>query len=171
MTELSGLGWWSGVENQIDMEEETPRVSIFEGSENNGEDAVEDNTVSYSHSTTNMSINIPEGWEYEINEYTEGSSSFGISFWPTGETEGKLKFLYYEAFGVCGTGLSEEIITIGDYEASKGIFYNSKVWDFISFRVEPRGYVILNEGADEWLAERIDEAMAIIETIRIGENK
>ena len=142
-----------------------PKISTLEGSENNGEDATEANRVSYS----NMSINIPEGWEYEINEYTEGSSSFGISFWPEGETEGKLKFLYYEAFGVCGTGLSQEIIKIGNYEASKATYGNSKVWNFIALRVEPRWYVILNEGATEWLAKRMEEVMAIIETICVAE--
>ena len=70
-----------------------------------GDNALDTTRVSASHGEHTLSISIPEGWEYEIKEYSDESSSFGIYFWPEGETEGKLSFLYYDAWGVCGTGL------------------------------------------------------------------
>ena len=122
--------------------------------------------VSASHGERTLSINIPEGWEYEIKEYSDENSGFGIHFWPEGETEGKLSFLYYDAWGVCGTGLKSETIEIGGYEASKGN-YNDGIWEFICFQKEPGWCVILNDAAYAWLERRMEEAMKIIDTIQV----
>ena len=129
-------------------------------------DTMDANRVSASHGEHTLSISIPEGWEYEIKEYSDESSSFGIFFWPEGETEGKLSFLYYDAWGVCGTGLESETIEIGGYEASQGN-YNGGIWEFICFQKEPGWCVIKNDAAYAWLGKHIDEAMEIIDTVRL----
>ncbi len=147
--------------NQPDKETELDEEDIYK--------TKEEERVSYSHGTVSLSISIPEGWEYEIEEYQEGGANFGINFRPTDQTEGILKFHYHEFFGVCGTGLSEEIITLGEYEARQGTFDNGKVWDFISLRNEEGVYVIMNNGADHWLKEYMEEAMEILNTIHIGD--
>ena len=130
------------------------------------EDVTDENRVYASHGERTLSINIPEGWEYEIKEYSDEYSGFGIHFWPKGETEGRLSFLYYDAWGVCGTGLKSETIEIGGYEASQGN-YNDGIWEFISFRKEPGWCVIKNDAAYAWLGKHIDEAMEIIDTIQV----
>ena len=134
--------------------------------DDSGDNALDTTRVSASHSERTLSINIPEGWEYEIKEYSDESSSFGIYFWPEGETEGKLSFLYYDAWGVCGTGLESETIEIGGYEASQGN-YNGGIWEFICFQKEPGWCVIKNDAAYAWLGKHIDEAMEIIDTVRV----
>lgn len=131
-----------------------------------GDNALDTTRVSASHGEHTLSISIPEGWEYEIKEYSDESSSFGIYFWPEGETEGKLSFLYYDAWGVCGTGLESETIEIGGYEASQGN-YNGGIWEFICFQKEPGWCVIKNDAAYAWLGKHIDEAMEIIDTVRV----
>ena len=73
--------------------------------------------IEYSCNWVNMRLVKLEGWEYEIDEYAEGVYDFGISFWPKGQSEGKLKLHYYDAFGVCGTGLSSKEIVIGERTA------------------------------------------------------
>ena len=134
--------------------------------DDSGDNASDTTKVSASHDELTLSINIPEGWEYEIKEYSDEYSGFGIYFWPEGETDGKLSFLYYDAWGVCGTGLKSETIEIGGYEASKGN-YNDGIWEFICFRNEPGWCVILNDAAYAWLGKRMDEAMEIIDTVRV----
>lgn len=131
-----------------------------------GDSASDTTRVSASHGEHTLSISIPEGWEYEIKEYSDESSSFGIYFWPEGETEGKLSFLYYDAWGVCGTGLESETIEIGGYEASQGN-YNGGIWEFICFQKGPGWCVIKNDAAYAWLGKHIDEAMEIIDTVRV----
>ena len=100
-------------------------------------------TVQHSRGYANISLTIPDGWEY----YAEDSgdeNDFCIAFWPEGQTEGKIKVWYYDSFGVCGTGLEEEKITIGEYEAYQGTYDNRKTWNFISFLGMPGSYVVLN---------------------------
>lgn len=161
---LSELGW-------VSREELAGKVFKNDGVEADGsseEDVTDENRVSASHGDLTLSINIPEGWEYDIKEYSDEYSGFGINFWPKGETEGKLSFLYYDVWGVCGTGLKSETIEIGGYEASQGN-YDGGIWEFISFRKEPGWCVIKHSGTSicTWLEERMDEAMAIIETIQV----
>lgn len=122
----------------------------------------------HSHRNANIFLRVFDGWEYEIEE-REGSNEFCIAFWPTGRSEGKIKVWYYEFFGVCGTGLEEKKITIGNYEACKGTYDNKEVWDFIILLGTPDYYVIMNNGADMWWSEYGDEAMQILNTLVVGD--
>lgn len=127
--------------------------------------------VAYSHGNANMSLKMIGGWEYEINEYTKDCVNFGISFWPKGHSEGKVSLQYYpNGFGVCGTGLSGENITIGGYKAYKGTYDNNRVWDFISFQDVQGSYVVMNEGANTWWNEYGNEAMFILATVNIAKD-
>ena len=126
-------------------------------------------TVYESGNFSNISLTIPHDWEYET-EKGNSNGEYCIAFWPEDQTEGKLKLWYYTAFGVCGTGLEEKEITVGDYKAWQGTYDNKKVWDFISFRGMPGSYVVMNDGADKWWSQYGDEAMDILSTAKIAEN-
>ena len=125
-------------------------------------------TVRESGQFSNISITIPHDWKYEA-EKGNNDGEYCIAFWPKDQTEGKLKLWYYTAFGVCGTGLEEKEITVGEYEAWQGTYDNKKVWDFILFRGMPGSYAVMNEGADEWWDEYGEEAMEIISTVKLAE--
>lgn len=162
---LRELGWVAQVEA-------TEPIAFDDALTENpeGDDGVEETSdttrVSASYGEHTLSISIPEGWEYEIKEYSDENSSFGIYFWPEGETEGKLSFLYYDAWGVCGTGLISETIQINGYEASQGN-YNGGIWEFICFQKDPGWCVIKNDTARAWLGKYMDEAMEIIDTVHV----
>ena len=126
-------------------------------------------TVYESGQFSNISISIPYDWKYET-EKGNSDGEYCIAFWPEDQTEGKLKFWYYTAFGVCGTGLKQEEITIGKYKAHQGTYDNKKVWDFISFTDMPGSYVVMNEGADKWWDKYGEEAMEILSTVKLAEN-
>lgn len=126
-------------------------------------------TVYESGSYSNITLTIPHDWEYETKRGSN-SDEYCISFWPADQTEGKIKMWYYTAFGVCGTGLEEKEITVGEYKAWQGTYDNKKVWDFISFRGMPGSYVAMNEGADKWWSQYGDEAMQILSSVKIAEN-
>ena len=162
---LCELGWVGQVESNESVAFDD---AVTENSEeDDGVEYVSDKTrVSASHGEHTLFISIPEDWEYEIKEYSEENSSFGIHFWPEGETEGELSFLYYDAWGVCGTGLESETIEIGGYEASQGN-YNGGIWEFICFQKDSGWCVIKNDTARTWLGKYMDEAMEIIDTVRV----
>jgi len=123
--------------------------------------------VSTGNNGVSLSLNIPAGWTYEITKPKGEYTSFGIQFRPKDETEGWLQFYCHEVWGVCGTGLKQEDIILGQYEASKGTYDGGKAWDFIVIREKLDGkFVIQNYGA-KWLAEYMEEAMEILATISI----
>lgn len=124
--------------------------------------------VQHGRGYANISLSIPGGWKYET-EFMTDSVGFSIAFWPAGETEGKIKVCYYDDFGVCGTGLEQEKIKLGNHEAWKGTYDNHKVWDFISLIGAPGDYVIMNEGAGQWWDGYGGEAMQILSTLVVGD--
>lgn len=129
------------------------------------------NSIGYWHGYANMELALPNGWEYSIEEYNVGGYTFGISFWPAGQTAGKLSLNYYpNGFGVCGTGLKEEKYTFPNGEkANIGTYDNSPVWDYISFRNTAGDYAVINEGADIWWNEYKEEAISILNMIRLAQ--
>lgn len=124
-----------------------------------------DAEVTCSHENLRISLKIPEGWDYETEEYNEDSGRFGIRFFPEG-CSGSVGLYYYDFFGVCGTGLETRDITFeGGRKGRMGLYDGSDIFSFITFPDQelPTGsFVVLNEGAEDWLAEYEDEVISTI---------
>jgi len=124
--------------------------------------------VYYEKGYANIALTLKEGWEYDIVDepYTD---EFSINIYPAGQKDNKLRIAYFNGFGVCGTGLKQEEITLGRYEAWMGTYDNSTVWDFISIRDTFGDYAILNEGDEKWWSEYGTEAMQILATLEVAD--
>ena len=161
------MAWWhiliepeAGV--QIVDEED---VAVFLG----GRNATENYTVaSHSKGFANISVTLMDGWEYDIVDETD-TNEFAINIYPAGQSENKLRIAYLNGFGVCGTGLAQEQIMLGRYEAWMGTYDNRSVWDFISLQGLPGDYAILNEGGEKWWEEYGEEAMQILATLKVAD--
>lgn len=129
------------------------------------------NVVGYRYGYAGVELALPDGWEYSIEEYKKDGYTFGISFWPAGQKEGKLSLKYYpNGFGVCGTGLSQVEYTFDNGETAYiGTYDNQPVWDFISYRNTPGDFALINEGAGNWWEEYKEEAVSILHTIQLAE--
>lgn len=158
--------------------EDTDKISVGTSTGNGSSEQQTDEAektwerVESSKNFRKISLAIPTGWRYAISKGADASSEeFGISFWPEGEKDSLIDVGYHLAWGVCGTGLEETKITLGDYSAVQGTYDNKKVWDYIYFHVEDtKGYyVVLNAGAEAWWDEYGTEAMEILATIKITE--
>lgn len=106
----------------------------------------------------NISVDIPEGWVYEITDYhkpEDGDSYLAISFRPESETEGWLTLKYINgAFDPAELGIDAKHVvgTADKYGTTK--HYADKgdiLWQYVTFTDDlPGTYVALNEGADAW---------------------
>ena len=72
-----------------------------------------------------ISVELPEDWEDEV--YAAGSEwsspgLYGMHLHPESEETGYIDLNYTQAFGVCGTGLSQEMVTLAGEEASVGTY-------------------------------------------------
>ncbi len=124
------------------------------------------NTVAFKSNTADVFLPIPDGWEYE-------QLDDGMRFWPQGHKQNPLRLYHTSFFGVCGTGLQCDTITLGGAEAEQGTYDNHTLWDYIVLPKEwyqHGDYVILNEGADVWWNDYGDEAMAILDGITFYEH-
>ena len=134
-----------------------------------GRDATEKITdVYYEKGYANISLTLKEGWEYDIVDEPD-TKEFAVNIYPAGQKENKLRIAYFNGFGVCGTGLKQEEIILGEYDAWMGTYDNNKVWDFISIKDTFGDYAILNEGGKEWWSEYGDEAMKILATLKVAD--
>ena len=112
-----------------------------------------------------ISIGIPETWTYELAKADDGS--YAIIIRPLDET-GSVRIGYWPAFGVCGTGLTEEKTVIAGMEATVGYYDGGEQWRFIVFRVGERLFVVTKDGAESWWGTHGDTAMQILETLVIA---
>lgn len=134
-----------------------------------GYNAMQKHTVaSYSKGFANISVTLKDGWEYEVVDEPD-SAEFSINIYPAGQSQNKLRIAYYNGFGVCGTGLTQETIMLGGYEAWMGTYDNRSVWDFICLRGLPGDYVIMNEGGEKWWKEYGEDAMQILATLKVAD--
>ena len=124
--------------------------------------------VSHSEFFADISLYLPYNFEIEKAGSDNESGDFSIRFRPKGE-EGFVSVKYFaDVFGVCGTGLESEEITLGKYKAHKGTYDGKPVWDFINLFDTAGDYVIMNEGADGWLPRYESEVMDALSTLEVG---
>lgn len=124
--------------------------------------------VYYEKGYANIALTLKEGWEYDIVDEPD-TDEFSINIYPAGQKDNKLRIAYFNGFGVCGTGLKQEGITLGRYDAWMGTYDNNTVWDFISIRDTFGDYAILNEGGEKWWSEYGNDAMQILATLKVAD--
>lgn len=125
-------------------------------------------TVMQEGNAGTLRVDLPEGWTYEV--CPEGSDQlrtgeYGIHFYPEEAKEGFIELGYVELFGVCGTGLEEETVTLAGDEANIGTYDHGSNWDFVSFRGVNEGIVALTYGVESWWSEYKEQVMEILDTV------
>ena len=161
------MAWWHVLiepEAGVEVESEEDIVVFLDGI-----NATEKHTIaSHSKGYANISVTLKDGWEYDIVDEAD-TNEFAINIYPAGQSQNKIRIAYFNGFGVCGTGLEQEMIMLGRYEAWMGTYDNNTVWDFISLQGLPGDYAILNEGGEKWWSEYGEDAMQILATLKVAD--
>lgn len=120
-----------------------------------------------------LSILIPAGWEsetYLTDSNDRGSGLYGIHFYPENVNNGYIEIAYIDSFGVCGTGLEEETVTVAGNPANIGTYDGHEYWDFISFGDQYEGIVASTYFVDDWWSGYEDQVMDILDTVSFDKN-
>jgi hypothetical protein len=144
----------------------------FDGdSEQNNANANVGTDVTYSSKYANMTITLPDGWEYEIkeNHVDEGDDcidegdSFGISFYPSDVPEAVTNLRFNpNGIGICGTGVTFEKITLSNgltAQKCTETFQDGSTWFLIIFHDVPGSYsaeFTLSSSCQEYEEQIID---------------
>lgn len=120
-----------------------------------------------------ISISLPEGWDYELCPIDSDNliyGMYGIHFYPIDADDGYVALVYEDNFGVCGTGLEEEAVTIAGNPANIGTYDNHSYWDFIAFGGEYGGIVALTYSVDDWWSDYGTRVLDILETLSFDQD-
>ena len=123
----------------------------------------EEPIISSYHDALRMGLPYVSGWEYGVETYGTAITGFGLRFRPVG-TEGWIQLLRYEdPFGVCGTGLETEQVTLDNgVEVTQGTYDNRSVWDFMTWENGSHLVAQTDTGVADWWDQYGAQAMKIL---------
>lgn len=143
-------------------------ADVLEVKENDTDVQTKFQEVALSGQGGTISLQIPEGWESISFPDCGDYSSYRIRFFPENIEAGYIELSYMKSFGVCGTGLFEEQITIAGDTANMGTYDKHRYWDFISFKGKNEGLVATAFSVEDWKDEYTTQVMDILNTASIN---
>lgn len=131
----------------------------------------------YGYEDVYMALDIPAGWDYEIHpreevEQEDGLYTCSIAFWPREEPELVFELAYWPAFGMCGTGVTIEELTLKSgltawkyTEESDGV-----VWLTVALEYpQSEGTYVFSASPEKAQWEAYEAAfLEILESVRVG---
>lgn len=131
----------------------------------------------YGYEDVYMALDIPAGWDYVIHtreetEPEDGLTTCSIDFWPREEPELVFELAYWPWFGMCGTGVTIEELTLSNgltawkyTEESDGV-----VWLTVALEYpQSEGTYVISASPEKALWERYEPAfLDILESIAVG---
>ncbi|MBR1741856.1 MAG: hypothetical protein IJ733_08290 [Lachnospiraceae bacterium] len=121
-----------------------------------------------------ISVSIPETWNAETYPVDSGEMTvglYGLFLYPKDAKEGHIELFYADSFGVCGTGLSQEEITLAGDSAYMGTYDNNEHWNFITYGGANTKIVATHSDCDSWTDEAWEEALSILDTVRLDKSR
>ena len=115
-----------------------------------------------------ISLTVPAGWKVELCPMDSDSllmGDYGICFAPEDADFGFVEVAYRQSFGVCGTGLEEEEVTVAGHPAWKGTYDGHEYWDFICWKEPVKGVVAMTGSVEEWWEGKEEAVMEILDTL------
>ena len=129
--------------------------------------------VTAAHGDAKIEMRVPENWEIETVPYTDFTQPFGIRIRPSGQS-GSLFFSFWPAghhptkddpessqyylqesedsrYGTVTTGYPSFV------QAMEPMELRNTMWNFIRYSTEVGDYVIINDGADAWFFDHLEE--------------
>lgn len=117
-----------------------------------------------------LTVMIPDGWQCDllpVDDERLMSGNYGFHIYPEGTENGYVELAYHTWFGVCGTGLVQEEITLAGDTASVGYYDGSADWSFVIYQGKNEKIVALASSDTEgWLSEYQDQIMDILDSLQ-----
>lgn len=122
--------------------------------------------ISYANGAIGISLTLKKGWQHKT---VEQNGEYGIEISPKGQ-EGTVRIIYRDTpLGLCGTGLTTDTVTIGQYTATTYKYDDIQNYFMANFKTASGGYYIENNGADDWWSKYEIEALEILNTLVLSD--
>ena len=121
-----------------------------------------------------ISVDVPAGWSVRACHVEEEGMMYGLYgliLKPKDASTGQIELFCTDSFGVCGTGLVQEEITLAGGKATVGTYDEHENWDYIVFgEGDPNKakVQIIAQHTDcaSWTEEMWEEALLILDTMQ-----
>lgn len=133
----------------------------------NGHD-VQTQTITQSGPYGSITVTLPKGWSYrnlEVENENLRFGDYGIQFYPKGVKEGCVELAYSKNFGICGTGLTQEKITLCGEPATLDFYDGSDIWEFATYDGNSKHMIASTISVDSWWDKYSEEVMKILDTM------
>ena len=131
-------------------------------------ESAESSFVSVDGPYGEISADVPDNWDAEAVPVDGGKLTYGLYgliLRPADADEGQIEVFCTDSFGVCGTGLFEEVISIAGGNAHMGTYDDHEHWDFIVFGDTKPQIVAQHTECDSWSEEMWGEAWEILDSV------
>ncbi len=126
-----------------------------------------------------ISVDVPAGWSASachVDEEGMMYGLYGLILKPEGASDGQIELFCTDTFGVCGTGLVQEEITLAGGKATVGTYDEHKYWDYINFgEGDPNKtkcqIVAQHTNCDSWTEEMWEEALLVLDSMKFDRSK
>ncbi len=121
-----------------------------------------------------ISAAIPADWTFEAAKVDDDKlmyGLYGLILRPADVAEGQIELFCIDGFGVCGTGLETEWITLAGNAACVGTYDDHAHWDYIVMKDDNPDLVAQHTDCYSWTDEMWDEALEILDTAVFDEGK
>ena len=167
---------WSAVRSQQEKAMGNEEVTDFADSES-ADSGQQNATVGGPYGE--ISVNIPDSWSARARHVDEEEMMvglYGLILEPKDASDGQIELFCTDTFGVCGTGLVQEEITLAGDKATVGTYDEHENWDYIAFGASDPNkskcrIVAQHTDCDSWTAEMWEEALLILDTMRFDPSK
>lgn len=88
-----------------------------------------------------------------------------MKIWPGSGSDSCVQLYWSDSFGVCGTGLKEETLTLAGDSVFAGYYDGGKNWTFLSFQGKNSGIVAWADPGAGWFADKGDQLLAVLDTV------
>lgn len=115
-----------------------------------------------------LRVQVPDGWKYEVcpeGTLDDSDTDFGVKIWPDGDSDSGVQLYWSDSFGVCGTGLKEENLTLAGDNVTAGYYDSDKNWTFLSFQGRNRGIYAWADPDAGWFSDKGDQLLAVLDTV------
>jgi hypothetical protein len=166
----------SEVDDKIDNQSTNNYVSDNSKSDSEN-DLLKGDRISQAGAYGMITLTVPEQWDYKTYAADEDGLSmggdYGIIIYPKDEEKngGHIEIAYSSFFGVCGTGLETQELTLADDKAYAGYYDGSKIWNYVCFEGKNKGIVAHTYAVDEWWDDYKDDVMLILNTLNFEIDK
>ena len=121
-----------------------------------------------------ISVSIPGTWNAEAYPVDSGKMTvglYGMFLYPKDAKDGHIELFYANSFGVCGTGLSQEEVTLAGDSAHMGTYDNNQHWNFITYGGVNTKIVATHSDCTSWTDEMWEEALSILDTVKFDQSR